>query len=358
VEKAAVSLSEAGYLVKILGWDRTATRRSNTNIGSIELTRLKIKAGYGKGIKNFPGLIRWQVGCILWLTRHHADYEIIHACDFDTVIPALFTKFIWGKIVVYDIFDFYADHLRSTPSWITNVIRWADKRIIGIVDGVILADDSRKEQISGSRPKRIVVVYNTPIDYQNKQHNFVETQEDKDFTLAYIGLLQVERGIFEILEIMKHHSDWRFLLAGFGGDEKLIMDRASVLDNVTWYGRVSYDQALRISREADILLATYNPSIPNHRYASPNKVFEAMMLGKPIIVANGTNIDRIIEDHEFGFVVDYGDTDGIDRVLTRLAEAPRLKSNLGRNARLAYERHYSWSEMESRLLMLYNDLKA
>jgi glycosyltransferase involved in cell wall biosynthesis len=143
--------------------------------------------------------------------------------------------------------------------------------------------------------------------------------------------------LFELLEVMKSHPHWRLDLAGFGGDQARILERASELPNVTWHGRVSYPLALELSYRADVLFATYDPSIPNHRYSSPNKIFEAMMLAKPVIVACDTNMDRIITQADCGLVIPYGDKEALDRALTRISSDPDLKRKLGENARKAYD---------------------
>lgn len=358
VEKAASTLAEAGYQVRILGWDRTATLKKLDRLDQIPIQRLMIQSGYGTGMRNFPALFRWQWGLLRWLIHHRGEVDIIHACDFDTVLPTLLLKFLWRKLVIYDIFDFYADHLRATPQWIKGLIRYVDRKCIGWADGVILVDDARVNQIEGAHPKRYVVINNTPKDIFAPLSRGEKSSKKGTLHLVYVGLLQVERGIFEILNVLQRHPNWTLSLAGFGGDEASIREKASKMENVTWCGRVEYDQALEISHQADVLFATYDPSILNHRYASPNKVFEAMMLGKPIVVARGTNVDRIIEEFQCGLVVEYGDIEALEKALTTLSKDQELFSKLARNARKAYESKYSWLKMETRLSEFYAAIQS
>lgn len=142
--------------------------------------------------------------------------------------------------------------------------------------------------------------------------------------LAYIGLLQVERGLLEMLEVLRRHPEWTLTLVGFGGDQEQILSLAQALPNVAWHGRIPYERAPQLSASADALFATYDPAIPNHRYSSPNKIFETMMLGKPTVVARETNMDRIIWQADCGLVVRYGDVEELEAVLSRLAEEPAL----------------------------------
>ncbi len=355
VEKIGKTLISAGYRATVVAWDRTGELPSQENRDGLLIYRLPIRAQFGTGMGNFPQLMRWQWGLLRWLLQHKAEFELIHACDFDTILPAILMKAAYGKKVIYDIFDFYADHLRSTPVWIKRVIRQIDLWAIGRADALILADDSRIEQIRGSKPRSIAIIYNSPEDVWDKYIGSYLPSEGV-LRLAYIGLLQVERGLMEILSILTQHPDWLLDLAGFGGDEKTILAAAEKLPNVKWYGRVSYQQALQLSANADVLFATYDPSIANHKYSSPNKIFEAMMLGKPIIVAYGTNMDRIIKEADCGCIVPYGNIPALEQTLQTLTADPGMVRRLGANARKAYERRYHWDLMSQQLVKLYKQV--
>jgi glycosyltransferase involved in cell wall biosynthesis len=357
VEKVAATLSQAGYAVVILGWDRTGEHRPQEQVAGGQCFRLQIAARYGSGMGNFPSLLRWQWGLLRWMIQNRNDFDFIHACDFDTLLPALISKRLFGKKVIYDIFDFYADHLRATPSWIKRLLRAVDLRAISEVDGLILSDDVRLAQIDAGKIASHTVIYNTPQDLISHFENQVPPQTSLEMRLVYVGLLQVERGLLDILAILKDHPDWQLDLAGFGGDEQLILSQADQLPNVRWYGRIPYRQALTLTSSADVLLALYDPALPNHRYASPNKLFEAMMFAKPVIVAENTHIDDIVRRENCGLVVKYADRVGLESALKKLHGGGDLRSQLGANARRAYERQYNWIDMETRLLHLYAELE-
>ncbi len=356
VEKIARALNRAGYQVIALGWDRTAALPVRETAEGFEIQRMPIRAEYGSGLANLPNLLRWQWGLFRWLAKHHAGFDVIHACDFDTILPALWCKRRWGHAVVYDIFDFYADHLRRTPGWIKALIRKTDLACIQRADALILVDDARVAQIAGAQPRRLSVVYNSPEDADPEETDAWTPSPVGELRLAYVGLLQVERGLFEMLDVLARHPTWQLELAGFGGDEAQIAARAEQMPNVRFHGRVTYDRALALSQSADLLFATYDPAIPNHRYSSPNKVFEAMMLGKPIIVARDTNMDRMIAAANAGLLVPYGDVDALEAALRRLADQPDFRRELGANARRAYEQAYSWRVMDARLQELYAEI--
>lgn len=353
VEKEARALVSGGHPVAVISWDRSATLPSHETRDGYIIDRLAIRAGYANGLGNLPALLRWQVGLLSWLVTHRDGFDVIHACDFDTILPALFVKLVFRKKVVYDIFDFYAAHLRKTPEWLKKLIQMLDFSAISRSDALILVDDARWQQVHGAKlPAKTAVIYNSPEEPISLPLAGAVVSSFS-FHLAYIGLLQTERGLLEVLQVMQRHPDWHLDLAGFGGDEALIAQKASQLSNVTWHGRIPYDQALALSANADVLFATYDPIIPNHRFSSPNKVFEAMMLGKALVVTRDTNMDKIVLDADCGLVVDYGDVTQLETAFTQLAVDPELRARLGANARRAYDTEFGWPIMQKRLLDLY-----
>ena len=355
VEKEARALAGDGHEITVLGWDRSGSLPIQETYTDFKVSRLRIKAGYANGMGNFPKLLRWELGLIYWLITHRREYDAIHACDFDTILPCLLVKWLFKKIVVYDIFDFYADHLRRTPKVIINIIRSVDLWAIGQADAVIIVDDARVKQIEGSTPQRLIVVYNSPEDALSVHSDETFFSPLSKLKITYVGLLQVERGLFEMLTVLKQHPEWELNLAGFGGDEQQLVDMAKNMPNVNWHGRVSYDKALQLSQAADVLFATYDPSIPNHAYSSPNKIFEAMMLGKPLIAAQNTNIDKIIRNYQNGIVIEYGNIQHLETALFVLENTAK-RDRMGKNSRRAYDEKYGWKEMKRKLVDFYMSL--
>jgi glycosyltransferase involved in cell wall biosynthesis len=357
VEKVGRALLQAGYSVQALGWERAGNLPAQDTSAGFPIRRLSVPARPQRGLRNAPALGRWQAAALNWLGQHRREYDLIHACDFDTVAPALWARRLWGKKVVYDIFDFYTDMLRATPGPVKSALRVLDLGAISQADAVILADEARRSQIAGSHPRRLAVIYNSPEDRLAALQAVPLAARNPAvrLRLAYAGLLQVERGLLPLLEVLSAHPEWTLDLAGEGAERGLILAQARALKNVTYRGILPYPAALELNYAADVLPAFYDPAIPNHRYASPNKLFEGMMLGRPLLAGRGAGFDRLVDELACGLVVDYGSPEQIAGAL-RTLEDPALRQRLGQNGRRAYDQTYSWSRMAERLVKLYDDL--
>lgn len=355
VDKIAASLAAAGYPVRVLGWDFQGHHPAVEERSGYTLERIRLPVVFGRGLANVGHELRWQRRLLSWLRRERGSFDILHACDFDTVLPALAVARLHDKRLIYDIFDFYADMLRLTPAPVVNLLRAADLWAINRADGLILADDARWQQISGANPRRTAVIYNAPEDLLAGLPAAEDTPAG-ELRLAYIGLLQRERNLFELLEVLRRHPDWHLDLGGSGPEELSLVEVARSLPNVAWHGRLPYRQAMELNARADVLLAAFDPAIPNHRYSSSNKLFEAMMLSKAIVVARQTNMDRLVETHQCGLVIDYGQAGALETALVRLAQEPDFRRQCGQHGRRAFEQLYNWPLMQARLLGFYQEI--
>ena len=354
VAKEAQALADAGYKVGVVAWDRTGElpKVEETPFGLVE--RLAIKGSFRSGLANLLPLVRFNLALLWHLIKRRSTYDAIHACDFDTVLPALVAAKLLGKKVVYDVFDFYADMLRATPGWIKSIIKKVDLRLMGWVDAVILADESRVKQIQGARPKRLTFIYNSP----PIEDPFPLPPAPPPLRIAYVGLLQKERGILQVIELLRRHPEWELDLGGFGGDEEEIRRAVADLPNVRYHGRVPYEKALELMSNAHLLFATYDPSIPNHRYSSANKLFEAMAIGRPIVVARDTGMDQLVQQYALGFVVEYGNLAALEDAFARVASWDLQRfEEFSQKAQEVYVTRFAWRIMKERLIALYRKLE-
>lgn len=344
------------YNIEVLGWDREKECQKVENKNGYKIYRCQIKGNYGSKIKNAINLIIWFFYEFFWLMTH--SFEIIHACDFDTCLPALIVAKIRKKKIIYDIFDFYSDMI-FLPKIFTEIIKRLDLFLIQFVDGVILCDDNRKEQIKGSNPKKITVIYNTPKDYFNIfKSNIEKARASNNFTLGYIGLLHKTRGLDSMIDLVKRLRDINLIIGGWGPYEKEIKRKIIGVRNIQFLGKVfPYKKTIEILSKCDALFAIYDPRVPNHKYSSPNKLFEAMMLSKPIIVSKNTGMDEKVKQYQCGIVVDY---DNINEIVSAIKELKVKKSNndnnYGINGRKVYENLFHPKIMQERILNFYRDL--
>ena len=353
VSKWIAELVGLGYNVKAFGWDRLGKYAENEivklNDKSIDVKYFKQECSFGGGMKNLKKMLSFQK----WLKRElnalNGDI-IIHACDYDTGRVA-------GKIckrkkfkLVYDIFDFYTDS-HHLPFPLDQFVRRNEIKLINNADATIICTEQRKYQINGAKPKQLVVIHNTPtFDIQGYQNKVNERLK-----VCFIGSLGYDRLLLEIIEEIDKHPQYDFVFGGLGAYADECKKASQNCKNVQYLGSMPYAQVLEVEKDCDVLFATYNPSVKNHRYSAPNKFYEAGCLSKPILVCKDTGIDEIVSQHNTGLVIDYSAKDFFDN-LDKLNNNRELLSTLGENGRLAYTNYFSWDIMSKRIKALYEKL--
>ena len=126
--------------------------------------------------------------------------------------------------------------------------------------------------------------------------------------------------------------------------------------NIYYYGRISYDEALSLEQQCDIMLAIYDPTIENHRFAAPNKFYESLMLGKPVVMVRGTGMSQVVENNDIGVLIDYS-KEGFICGINKLIERKDEWNSMGNRMKDIYQNQYCWDEMENRLTQIYMELQ-
>lgn len=363
VEKEADTLISAGHEVIILGWDRGNEYDYKEDelkcyTGNAKIIRFGIPAVFGGGIKRnlFP-LLKIQKRMRKWLVENRDLYDVIHACDFDNGIVAKKIAKKYHKKFVYDVFDYYsASH--SFPKLLKKMIIKSENKVISSADATIICSEQRIKQIEGSTPKRLVIIHNSPykeiLSMANEDFSLM-VQSDK-VKIGYVGILSRARLLKEIVECISMRDDVEFHIGGFGQLNDYMKEASNIYSNIYYYGKISYPDTLKLEEEVDILTAIYDPSVDNHKYAAPNKFYESLMLGKPLIMIHNTGMDSIVDKYDLGVTIDFNKND-FNKALDKLIMEKNNWYSISDRAKKVYDDFYSWEIMGKRLKDLYEDLK-
>ncbi len=347
------TLKRGGYAITLLCWDRDskASRAQRWETGdNYKEIRLSLKAPWGGKILLFLPI--WWCFVFFWVTVQR--WDMAHAINFDSIVPAVIAAKQKKQPIIYEIFDVYADAI-VLPQLLRQIGIYIDKIFMRLANAVIIANEAQERELNGIPNSNIVAIYNPPPDYFGK----LDTQENEIFTIFYAGVLLRSRpmNLEKVFQAIRNTDKVRLVIAGYGDQVKEIELWASeAADKVTFIGKISYTEVLERTMTSDLLFALYDPIVSSVRHASCNKVFEAMMGHKPILVSKGTAMADMVEKENCGLVVDCNSVEEIRQAIVRLKESPELCRQLGANGRRAYEQKYSKEIMEHRLLTLYRQI--
>jgi glycosyltransferase involved in cell wall biosynthesis len=175
---------------------------------------------------------------------------------------------------------------------------------------------------------------------------------DNKFNLVYTGGIRRERGLQTVTEAIMDLDTINFHIAGPIIDTE-VLQKIQKFPSVKYQGVLQPNEALSLEVRSDALVALYDPDILWNNITLPNKLFEAMMCGIPII----TNVaQEIVNETGCGIIVEYDKIDQIRDAIITLRDNPVLCKKLGDNGRKAFLEKYNWNIMEERLLNIHESL--
>lgn len=349
--KEIIALAQGGYRVCVLSWDRYGNAREKNrkvfgDFPNVRFFYFSARIPNGIGLRNLDKLLQWN-----WWIRKTIEgldgVDYIHICNLDSglfVGGCLKRK---GAKLVYDIFDYYVDS-HSIPAFLRSWVEKLETSLINRADLCIICTEERMEQLEKSRPRKVCVIHNAP------DVPALEAVSQEQYDYSYCGSFGARRLLWEILSEYPSHANFRFCFAGYGDYVEKCRELTQY-SNFTFAGSIPYGEVLDIEAKSRVISAIYEPSIRNHRLCAPNKFYEGLALGKPIIVCRGTGIDRIVERERCGVVISYS-AEEFYAALDYLIRNPEECAQMGYRGRQLYLAEYAWSRMQKRLLRAYEEI--
>lgn len=163
-----------------------------------------------------------------------------------------------------------------------------------------------------------------------------------EFHFLYAGLHGLAQGLDQVLLAFGKLPQGRQIhltLIGDGPEKKNLesLARTMILENVTFLPSVSKAEIVSLLQQADALIVPLKTQLTG---AVPSKLYEAMSLGKPVILVAESEAAEIVHQAGCGLVVEPGDLDGIVHAMMSLVSNPRLCDSLGRAGRDAAVRNH------------------
>ena len=181
---------------------------------------------------------------------------------------------------------------------------------------------------------------------------------DKRREICYIGGITKIRGIQEVcaaLVLLK--SDTKLNVGGVFSEASLENQVKSLLGwtRVNSMGFLDRDGVREVLSRSMAGLVTYLP-LPNHIDSQPNKMFEYMSAGIPVIASDFPLWREIIGWNNCGLLVDPLNPAAIAKAIDYLVENPKEAQRMGENGRSAVEERYNWESEEKKLSGFYDKI--
>jgi len=225
-----------------------------------------------------------------------------------------------------------------------------------IFDGIVAATPAIAKRFPAGKT---VIVQNFPILNELVSPDPTPYQ-NRPAKIIYVGGITVIRGIREMVQAMSlvpESLNARLVLVGAFSPPSLEAEVRGLpgwdrIEFVGWQDRAS---VARLLGEARAGLVLFHPE-PNHLEAQPNKLFEYMSAGLPVIASDFPLWREIVEKERCGLLVDPLDPAAIAKVIQWILEHPEEAEAMGRRGQKAVFERYNWDTEAAKLIALYRRL--
>nr|WP_172633446.1 glycosyltransferase [Jonquetella anthropi] len=288
---------------------------------------------------------------------------IVHFHDPE-LIPLGCLLALFGYRIIYDVHENVPEQILTKhwlPVWLrrplslcATAIEWLT-RFFGFRYVIVLPSQTLRFP-----EQRCTLVQNYPILQLFKPAPSLDAVKEKGSYFIYTGAITEIRAIREIIAAFKLTPPKfpSFLLAGTFEHESLkkeITSTSTWETKVNYIGQVPQEKIARLVPHALAGLQVILP-LPNHLRSNPNKLFEYMACGIPVIASNFPCYRAIIDENSCGLLVDPTDPRAIAKALHWIVDHPQEARSMGHNGCQAAKMKYNWDIESRKLIELYRQL--
>jgi glycosyltransferase involved in cell wall biosynthesis len=285
---------------------------------------------------------------------------MVHCNDYNTMWVGVAARLLGRSVVIYDSHELWPDRNgRPEPRWWLIACEYL---FVHLAHRTITASPGYSEVMA--RRYRISppgVVRNIPdasmlpaVSSQNGDPGGA----GQDRLALYVGALTTGRGLELSIMALNHIDDVRLRLVGPARPAYLkelvaLADREGVSDRVEFAGAVTADRLIETIREASVGLALIQPICLSYRMSLPNKVFEYVAAGLPVLGSDLPAIGSLVSEHRIGLLAEPGEVEDVAAKLGEMLE-PERNSAFREAARKAAEQ-LNWDHEAVRLAQAYRE---
>ncbi len=287
------------------------------------------------------------------------DADIYHLHDPELIPVGLRLKKL-GKRVVFDAHEDFPKQLlgkpylnRPTKILLSKFFELYEKWTLKKFDYIITATPYIRDKFLQINPHS-VDINNFPI--LGELSNSIPWSGKKD-EICYVGGIANIRGIKELVKSLEFTDNARLSLVGQFSEKDVEEEVKSYRswEKVNELGFLGRSRVSEIMSQSKVGMVTFHP-LPNHINAQPNKMFEYMSAGLPIVTSNFTLWKEIVEGNNCGICVNPLEPREIAKAINYMIFNPEQAEQMGKNGKQAVIEKYNWAIEEKKLLNVYREL--
>ena len=331
VNKSCLALQKAGYEVLLVG----RKQRKSPPMDERPYVSHRMKLLFEKGPLFYA---EYNIRLFFFLLFRRAN--LLLSNDLDTILPNYFISRLKGCKMVFDSHEYFTE----TPELVHRPkVQKVWKRIEGFVvpklDEMITVCDSIADL--ALPPKGDKVALGLPTD--------------KHLLILQGSGINIQRGAEELVQAMPSLDDCFLMIIG-GGDvlpilKQMVVD-LKITDRVRFFPRMTYQGMMAYTQLAELGFCLDKDTNLNYRFSLPNKLFDFIQAGVPIVASHLTEIEKIIKQYDLGLFIENHEPATIAATICEALADEERRAQWKQNLAVA-ARDLCWENEEQKLLEIY-----
>ena len=295
VQKECDTLYKIGYEVLLIG--RKSDRKFS--LDQLPYKTLRFYNLFKRGPQMY---LMFNLQLLFYLLFSRAD--ILWANDLDTLLPNYLICRMKKIKLVYDSHEYFTESVVKESS--KKIWEKLENFLFPRLKNVITVNDSIKKVYEEKFGIPVTVIRNVPYKQRKKEcnKNIILPKGKKILIIQGMGLNE-NRGAEEAVEMMQFlPGDFILYFVGSGNilnKLKRMVDQLKLESKVIFVGALPYEEMMQYTRQSFLGLILEKIDISDeHRFSLPNKFFDYLHAGIPVLSSNAPEIRKIIEKYDVG----------------------------------------------------------
>ena len=301
VNKSCLTLQKMGYEVLLVG----RKQRKSPPMDARPYTTKRMKLLFEKGPLFYA---EFNTRLFFFLLFHKA--QLLLSNDLDTALPNYYVSRLKGIEMIYDSHEYFTEtpELVGRPR-VQRIWKSIEGHVVPKLKEMITVCDSIAELFEQKYGVKCHVVRNIPPRAAlppSGDKKALGLPEDRHLLVLQGSGINIQRGAEELVEALQYLDDCYLMVIGGGDVLPLLKQRVTELqieDRVRFLPRMPYREMMAYTQLAELGFVLDKDTNLNYRFCLPNKLFDFIQAGVPMVASNLVEVGKIIRKYDIGLFI-------------------------------------------------------
>jgi len=349
VKKSCLTLSELGYSVVLIGRELP----NSLPVKDLPFTTIRMRLLFLKG-----PMFYFFFNLRLFFKLLFKKADLLYANDLDTLLPNYLVSKMRSLPLIYDSHELFCEvpELISSP-FKRKIWLKIERSIVPKLKHCITVNESIAKIFEEKYKVKFKAVRNISDaveDFKPKSRKELGLPPDKKIILLQGAGINIDRGAEELVDAMKFVNGAQLLIIGGGDVWRLLQAKVKdqkLEEKVLLIGKIPKSELMHYTFNADLGISIDKNTNQNYYNSLPNKIFDYLQAGVPILASRLPEIEKIINEYKVGdFINDY-QPESISKKINEMLAADEVLKQYKQNAKEA-SKELTWAKEKQILIAL------